>query len=299
MSGLNDVFTGVFTALVTPFGPEGIDFAAFDQLVEEQIAAGVKGLVPVGTTGEAATLSSTEANALVQRTVQIASGRAFVLAGAGSNSTAHAVEAVRACEAAGADGCLVVTPYYNKPSQDGLERHYDAVAASTDLPIVLYSVPGRCGVEIEPDTAKRLFERHDNIVGIKEAGGRAERISELRAACGPNFVIHSGDDGLTLPFLALGAIGVTSVLSNYAPAEMVALVAAWHRGDTSAALALHERIFALARAMFIESNPVPIKQALALRQQMAGTVRAPLAPLRPESLSALIAALEQFAGREA
>jgi 4-hydroxy-tetrahydrodipicolinate synthase len=299
MNGLIDVFTGVFTALVTPFDEDGIDFAAFDRLVEQQIAAGVKGLVPVGTTGEAATLTPQEARNLVARTVEVARGRAFVLAGAGSNNTEHAMEAARACEAAGADGCLVVTPYYNKPSQDGLMRHYDAVARSTGLPVVLYSVPGRCGVEIAPDTAARLAERHSTIVGIKEAGGRAERISDLRAACGPDFIIHSGDDGLTLPFLAVGAVGVTSVVSNYAPEEMVALVAAWHRGDMETALSLHERIHALAKAMFIESNPVPVKEALALRQQMAGTVRAPLAPLTPDSRSALVAALEQFAGANA
>ncbi len=297
MNGLIDVFTGVFTALVTPFDEDGIDFAAFDRLVEQQIAAGVKGLVPVGTTGEAATLSAQEARKLVARTVELARGRAFVLAGAGSNNTVHAVEAVRACEAAGADGCLVVTPYYNKPSQDGLMQHYDAVARSTGLPVMLYSVPGRCGVEIAPDTAARLAERHLNIVGIKEAGGRAERVSDLRAACGPDFIIHSGDDGLTLPFLAVGAVGVTSVVSNYAPEEMVALVAAWHRHDMETALSLHERIHALAKAMFIEGNPVPIKAALALRRQMAGTVRAPLAPLSPDSRSTLVAALERFAGR--
>jgi len=298
MNGLIDAFTGVFTALVTPFDEDGIDFAAFDRLVEQQIAAGVKGLVPVGTTGEAATLSSQETGELVARTVELARGRAFVLAGAGSNNTSHAVDAARACEAAGADGCLVVTPYYNKPSQDGLMLHYDAVARSTGLPVVLYSVPGRCGVEIAPDTAARLAERHPNIVGIKEAGGRAERVSDLRVACGPNFIIHSGDDGLTLPFLAVGAVGVTSVVSNYAPEEMVALVAAWHRRDMEAALVLHERIHALAKALFIEGNPVPIKAALALRRQMEETVRAPLAPLRQDSRSTLVVALEHFAGRD-
>lgn len=295
MNELTNVFTGVFTALVTPFDDDGIDYPAFDRLVESQIEAGVKGLVPVGTTGEAATLSKNEAAALVAHTVALARGRAFVLAGAGSNNTTQAVEAARACEAAGADGCLVVTPYYNRPSQQGLERHYDAVARGTGLPIMLYSVPGRCGVEIAADTAARLAERHRNIIGIKEAGGRAERISDLRDACGPDFILHSGDDALTLPFLSVGAIGVTSVLSNYAPREMVDLVAAWHRGDRARALALHDRLFALSKAMFIESNPVPVKEALALDRQMAGTVRAPLAPLAPASRSTLVAALERFA----
>ncbi|KRA52981.1 4-hydroxy-tetrahydrodipicolinate synthase [Devosia sp. Root635] len=292
---LTTAFTGVFTALVTPFDENGIDYPAFDRLVESQLAAGIKGLVPVGTTGEAATLSTDEAAALVARTVKLAAGRAFVLAGAGSNSTEHAIEAAKACEAAGADGCLVVTPYYNRPSQAGLERHYDAVATAIGLPIMLYSVPGRCGVEIAPETAARLHARHGHIFGIKEAGGRSERISDLRAACGPDFVLHSGDDALALPFMALGALGVTSVVSNYAPEEMVALVAAWHRGDHATALALHDRIFALAKALFIEGNPVPVKEALALRHQMAGTVRAPLAPLAAASRTTLAAALEEFA----
>ena len=295
MSTLSTAFTGVFTALVTPFDEKGINYAAFDRLVELQIAAGIKGLVPVGTTGEAATLSPDEAAALVARTVKLAQGRAFVLAGAGSNNTSHAVAAARACEAAGADGCLVVTPYYNRPSQAGLERHYDAIAEATDLPIMLYSVPGRCGVEIAPETAASLAQRHSHIFGIKEAGGRAERISELRAACGPDFILHSGDDALALPFMSVGASGVTSVVSNYAPKEMVALVDAWHRGDHATALALHDRIFALAKALFIEGNPVPVKEALALRGQMSGSVRAPLAPLTPSSRTTLVAALDRFA----
>lgn len=300
MHKLSDAFAGVFTALVTPFDEDGaLDFDAFDRLVEGQIAAGVRGLVPVGTTGEAATLEPHEAQALISRTAELARGRAFVLAGAGSNNTAHAVEAARACEAAGADGCLVVTPYYNKPSQDGLIIHYDAVARSTRLPIILYSVPGRCGIEIAPETAAQLAERHANIVGIKEAGGRPERVSELRAACGPDFIIHSGDDGLTLPFLAVGACGVTSVVSNYAPEEMVGLVAAWQRGDTAAALVLHDRLHTLFKALFLESNPVPVKEALALRRQMGGAVRPPLAPLAAISRTRLIAALDAFATDQA
>jgi 4-hydroxy-tetrahydrodipicolinate synthase len=296
MSELSQAFAGVFTALVTPFNGDSIDFAAYDRLVETQIEAGVKGLVPVGTTGEAAALSREEANELVARTVRLARGRVFVLAGAGSNNTALAVEAARACDAAGADGCLVVTPYYNRPSQAGLIRHFDAVAQATSKPIMLYSVPGRCGVEIAPETAALLAERHSNIFGIKEAGGHAERVTELRAACGPDFIIHSGDDGLTLPFLSMGATGVTSVVSNYAPEAMVELVAAWQRGDTATALAIHDKVFALAKAMFIEGNPVPIKEALALRQQMSSAVRAPLAPLAAANRQILSAALDRFAG---
>lgn len=294
MANMIETFSGVFTALVTPFDDAEIDFAAYDNLVERQIAAGIRGLVPVGTTGEAATLEAEEAIALIRRTVAIADGKAFVLAGTGSNNTAHAVVAARAAEAAGADGCLVVTPYYNKPSQEGLLLHYGAVARSTGLPIVLYSVPGRCGVEIAPETAAQLAETHGNIVGIKEAGGRSERISDLRALCGEDFVIHSGDDALTLPFLSVGAHGVTSVVSNYAPKEMVAMLDAWRRGEHHVALALHQRIHALSKAMFVEGNPVPVKQALAIRQLMSGSVRAPLAPLGASSRIILERALAAF-----
>ena len=227
---LAERFTGVFTALVTPFVEGKVDFAAFEALVKEQLAAGVAGLVPVGTTGEAVTLEKEEIAEIIRRTVALADGRAFVLAGTGSNSTRKTVEMTELAETCGADGCLVVTPYYNKPSQAGLVDHYAAVAAATHLPIVLYSVPGRCGVEIAPDTAAKLARRFFNVIGIKEAGGRCERVSELRLACGHDFIIHSGDDAMTLPFLALGASGVTSVVANYAPVEMVALLDAWRRG---------------------------------------------------------------------
>lgn len=296
MASMINRFSGVFTALVTPFNDNGIDFDAYDRLIEAQLAAGIKGLVPVGTTGEAATLENAETAALIRHTVRRVAGRAFVLAGAGSNNTHHAVNAARISEDAGADGCLVVTPYYNKPSQDGLILHYQAVAEAVSLPIMLYSVPGRCCIEIAPETAAALAASHANIIGIKEAGGRSERISDLRAACGEDFVIHSGDDGLTLPFLAVGAHGVTSVISNYAPHAMVALVRAWEMGDLVAALTWHERVHALAKGMFVESNPVPVKFAMALRQEMDSAVRAPLAPLRPTSRAALISALEVFDG---
>ncbi|MHB1103544.1 MAG: 4-hydroxy-tetrahydrodipicolinate synthase [Devosia sp.] len=295
MKNMIEQFSGVFTALVTPFDEAGVDFTAYDRLVERQIAAGINGLVPVGTTGEAATLEGDESIALIRRTAELAKGRAFVMAGTGSNNTTHAVAATRAAESAGADGCLVVTPYYNKPSQDGLLLHYGTVARSTGLPIMLYSVPGRCGIEITPETVARLAETNRNIIGIKEAGGRCERISDLRVLCGEDFIIHSGDDALTLPFMAVGAHGVTSVISNYAPREMIDMVEAWHRGEHGIALGLHQRIHALAKAMFIEGNPVPVKQALALRQQIDARVRAPLAPLSAASRGVLERALDTFA----
>jgi len=291
---LEERFAGVFTALVTPFAGGRVDFAAFDALVKDQLAAGVAGLVPVGTTGEAATLEKDEIAEIIRRTVTLADGRAFILAGTGSNSTRKAVEMTRLAEACGADGCLVVTPYYNKPSQAGLVEHYGAVASATRLPIMLYSVPGRCGVEIAPDTAARLARKFFNIVGIKEAGGRCERVTELRIACGHEFIIHSGDDALTLPFFALGASGVTSVVANYAPVEMVALVEAWRRGNRAEALRLHDRLFDLARAMFAVGNPVPIKTALALAGRMDAAFREPLVPMTAKQRKELVASMERF-----
>ena len=294
MSTLATHFAGVFTALVTPFRDGQVDVGAFELLVERQLAAGVAGLVPVGTTGEAATLSFAEAHDLIARTVRLANGRAFVLAGAGTNSTDRTVEAVKSADKAGADGLLVITPYYNKPSQTGLVQHYSEVAQATDLPIVLYSVPGRTGVEIAPSTAAVLDERHASIVGIKEAGGRCERITELREACGPDFIIHSGDDALTLPFLALGATGVTSVVSNYAPETMVAMLEAWRSGMHDDALALHEGLRPLFEAFFIESNPGPVKAAMSELGLMNASLRPPLTELALASREILLDALSHF-----
>lgn len=296
-----DRWAGVFTALVTPFRDGEIDLPAFDALVERQIAAGVAGLVPVGTTGEAATLSEAEAAGLIERTVRIAAGRVLVVAGAGSNDTGKTVAKVRAAEKAGADAVLVVTPYYNKPTQAGLIAHYDAVAAATGRPVMLYSVPGRCGVEIAPSTCAELMTRRANVFVIKEAGGSVERVTRLRAACGDDLIVHSGDDGLTLPFLALGAVGVTSVVANVAPEAMVALVAAWRRGDRAEALRLHESLADLTAAMFVESNPGPVKAALALAGRIAPDMRLPLVPVAASTRDLLAGLLDPraTAGRAA
>jgi len=284
MKSLQERFSGVFTALVTPFDEAGnLDLEAFESLVQYQLDAGVSGLVPVGTTGEAATLNEQERNQIIQRTVELSAGRAFVLAGTGSNDTAKAVAWSRKAEELGADGCLVVTPYYNKPSQKGLLLYFETIAASTNLPIILYSVPGRCAVEIAPETAAELFDKHDNIVGIKEAGGSVERVNALRKACGKDLIIHSGDDALTLPFLTCGAIGVTSVVSNLMPELMIELFNAWNEGKSSVALNIHDRVCDLAAAMFIEGSPVPVKTALAMRGRMRDTVRSPLTQLSAEN----------------
>ena len=287
-------FDGVFTALVTPFRDGAVDVAAFEALVERQVAAGVAGLVAAGTTGEAATLRQHEIDDLVARTARIARGRSVVLAGVGTNDTRTTIEKARHAEAAGAEGLLVVTPYYNKPTQAGLVAHYGAVAGATGLPVMLYSVPGRCGIEIATDTCARLAERHANIVAIKEAGGSVERVTRIRRACGRDFPIHSGDDALTLPFLAAGAVGVTSVVSNVAPEGMVALVDAWRRGDAAAALARHEELAELTEMLFVEPNPVPAKAALSLAGLASAELRLPLTGMDPGNLERLAAAVSRY-----
>jgi len=288
MKNSNERLSGVFTALVTPFKENGhLDLDAFEALLDAQLAAGVTGLVPVGTTGEAPTLNDDERSQIIKHTVDRASGRAFTLAGTGANDTRKAVAWTRQAEQLGADGCLVVTPYYNKPTQKGLLEYFGAVAECTALPIVLYSVPGRCGIEIAADTAAALHEKHTNIVGIKEAGGKVDRVTEVRRACGEDFLIFSGDDALTLPFLAVGAVGVISVVSNLAPELMTSLVTAWREARTDDALRIHSRVSDLASAMFIESSPVPAKTALAMEGRMQSTVRSPLVPLSSSGMEYL------------
>ena len=288
MKNIDQRLSGVFTALVTPFNEDGsLDLDAFDTLLVAQLDAGIAGLVPVGTTGEAPTLNDEERNQIIGRTVERASGKAFVLAGTGANDTRKAVAWTRQAEKLGVDGCLVVAPYYNKPTQQGLLEYFGAVAKCTALPIVLYSVPGRCGIEIAPETAAALHEKYTNIAGIKEAGGTVDRVTALRKACGKDFLIQSGDDALTLPFLAVGAIGVISVVSNLAPELMIDLVTAWRDGRTDEAREIHDRISDLASAMFIESSPVPVKTALAMEGRMQSTVRSPLVPLSTSGLEYL------------
>jgi 4-hydroxy-tetrahydrodipicolinate synthase len=274
-------FDGVFTALVTPFADDGsFDWPAFDRLIDRQLAAGVAGLVPVGTTGEAATLDEDEALAIIAHTVRRAGNSAYVLAGTGSNVTKKTVAATRRAVDAGAQGVLLITPYYNKPSPEGLVAHFGAAAeAAGAADVMLYSVPGRTGLAIAPETAADLAHGHRNIVAIKEAGGDPARVTALRAACGPDFVVHCGDDGLALPFFALGARGLTSVLSNWRPAEVVALHRAWVEGRRDDALALHDWLSPLAASMFCEASPGPVKRALAMDGVMSDRVRLPLVPL--------------------
>ena len=292
------MFRGTFTALVTPFRNGGIDAAAFEKLIESQIAAGISGVVAVGTTGESPTLSHEERQELIGLAVATAKKRCQVLAGTGSNATQHAVADTKMAEKLGADGALLVAPYYNKPSQEGLFRHFKTIADATALPIMLYNIPGRCGVDIVSDTVTRLAKECRNIVTIKEASGSVERVSELRVRLPESFTILSGDDSLTLPFMSVGAVGVVSVASNLFPAEVCALVRAYECGDAKLALNLHRKMFPLFKDLFIEPNPVPVKTALSWRGAMSGEVRLPLCEMNEANQARLRRTLEEFERRK-
>ncbi len=269
-------FAGVHTALVTPFRGDAFDLPAFQALIEKQIAGGVAGIVPVGTTGESPTLDHEEHNAVIEAAIRASAGRCKVIAGTGSNSTAEAIALTQAAQKAGADAALLVAPYYNKPSPEGLYRHFGAIAAAVKIPLVLYSIPGRCGIEIPVETTARLARDFKNIVAIKEAGGSAERVNQLRAALPGEFEILSGDDSLTLPFLSVGAVGVISVASNIIPSQVSAMVRHFLAGEAAQALSIHLKYYPLFRDLFIEPNPVPAKFALARLGMMTADVRPPL-----------------------
>src|SRR3954447_22342946 len=236
------MFQGTFTAVITPFRNGSVDFAALEKLIESQIAAGITGIVAVGTTAESPTLTHDEKHEIIERTIKIAKGRCQVIAGAGTNSTRDSIEAAKFAEKAGADGALLVAPYYNKPSQEGLFRHFKAIADATKLPVMLYNIPGRCSVDILPETVIRLAENCRNIVSIKEASGSVDRVAELRRRLPNEFTILSGDDSLTLPFMSVGAVGVVSVASNLYPAEVCALVRACESGDFKSAEAMQRKM---------------------------------------------------------
>lgn len=290
------MFRGTYTALVTPFQDGALDLPALEKLIEGQIADGITGVVAVGTTGESPTLSQDEREQVIRITLEVAKGRCQVLAGTGSNSTRAAVEATQAAEKMGVDGMLVVAPYYNKPSQEGLFRHFRAIAQATASPLMLYNIPGRCAVDIRPETVERLAIGCRNIVSIKEASGSVERVSDLRARLPEAFTILSGDDSLTLPFLAVGAVGVVSVASNLFPAEVCALVQAFRSGDVKTAREMHLKMLAVFKDLFIEPNPVPTKTALAWRGEMSAECRLPLCEMTEENAARLRTTLDAFEG---
>jgi len=294
-------WTGAGTALVTPFTREGrVDEAAVRRLVRRQIDGGIHFLVPCGTTGESPTLTRDEHLRIVALVVEEAAGRVPVLAGAGGYNTHEVAELARACEALGANGILSVTPYYNKPTQGGLISHYEAIAAATSLPVILYNVPGRTGCNIEPRTAATLA-KVPNIAGIKEASGNMTQICEVCRLVPDDFIVLSGDDAMTLPMMAVGATGVISVASNVSPSGMVGIVDAVERGDFPAARAAHTRLLPLMLVGFVESNPIPVKAAMAMLGLVEEVYRLPMVPATDASrakIADVLNELEMMAARE-
>jgi 4-hydroxy-tetrahydrodipicolinate synthase len=286
------MFTGCGTALVTPFRQNlSLDENALGRLVRRQVDAGINFLVPCGTTGESPTLSRAEQRRVVEITIEEARGRVPVVAGAGGNDTAHVIEMAREFEDIGANGILSVSPYYNKPTQEGLYQHYKAIASAVSLPIILYNIPGRTGVNIEPATLNRLSEI-DNIVGVKEASGNIAQMAVLIENLPERFLVLSGDDGITLPLMSIGGRGLISVASNEIPAEMTRLAQLCLANDFAAAREIHRRYFPLMEANFVETNPAPVKAALALMGLIEPVFRLPLVPPRAENLAKIRRALE-------
>ena len=289
------MFAGTHTALVTPFRNGSLDEPAFKKLIDAQFAAGITGIVPCGTTGESPTLDYEEHERVIKLAVEYGAGRGLVIAGTGSNSTREAVELTEEAEANGATAALLVAPYYNKPTQEGLFQHYRSISQSTTLPLMLYSIPGRCGIEIGVDTLVRLAEACPNIRAIKEAGGTPERVSQIRQELPPEFEILSGDDSLTLPFMSVGAVGVVSVASNLIPGPISELVKLATAGDFAGALAIHQRYYPLFSAFLkLATNPIPIKTAMGLAGHIDPQLRLPLVAMEPAATALLTATMKEL-----
>ena len=286
-------FTGAYTALITPFRYGEIDEPALRNLVEFQIRGGIDGLIPCGTTGESVTMTDFEHDRVVEIVIDQAAGRVPVIAGTGTNNTRATIDHTRHARAAGAAGALVVVPYYNKPTQEGMIRHYTAIAEATDLPIILYNVPGRTGVNMTPETVLRL-SAIPAIAGIKEASGNLDQVSQIAIEARPDFAVLSGDDSLTLPIMSVGGHGVVSVVSNIVPDAVAALTNAGLRGDFAAARAAHHRLFDLCRAMFIEYNPTAVKTAAGILGLCSGEVRLPLTEMGEANRRRLEASLRAW-----
>jgi len=287
------MFKGSMVAIVTPFRDGQVDEAALGELIDWHIASGTDAIVPCGTTGEAATLSHEEHMKVVEFTVKRVAGRVPVIAGTGSNSTDETIMLTKAAKKAGADGALLITPYYNKPTQEGLYRHFKAVADAVDIPIILYNVPGRTSVNMLPTTVARC-SKIKNIVAIKEATANLQQISEIIELCGPDFAVLSGDDFTVLPTLAIGGVGVISVSANCAPADMAGLCDAWFAGNIAEAQRLHFKLQPLNTSMFYETNPIPVKTALGLMGKITPEFRLPLCPMGDANTEKLARVLKEY-----
>lgn len=281
------MFEGTYTALITPFEKEGIDWKSLETNIEDQIRAGIDGVVPVGTTGESPTLSFEEHDAFIRKVVKIVNGRVKVIAGTGANSTKEAIWLTKQAEDAGVDGVLSVNPYYNKPTQKGLIAHYEAIAKATKLPIVLYNIPGRSGVNFLPESVRELLKRADNITTMKEASGDIPQIMRLIELCGDKITVLSGDDNLLLPILGVGGKGIVSVLSNLLPADVKKVVTLYRENKPEESKAHFYRLLPLCRAMFLETNPIPIKAAMSMMGKCTGELRLPLVGISDDNRSVL------------
>jgi len=287
------MFTGSLVAIVTPFKNDKVDERAFGDLIEWQVASGTNGIIPCGTTGESATLSHEEHHRVVRLAVEVVRRRIPVIAGAGSNSTAEAISLTKHAKEAGADGALLITPYYNKPTQEGLYRHYKAIAEAVDLPQVLYNIPGRTGVNMLPATVARLCGMK-NIVGIKEGSGSVQQASDIVLACRERLTVLAGDDSLTLPMLAVGARGVITVAANLVPSEMAKLVSTFVSGHVDESRNIHFRLSPLFTALFYETNPIPVKEALGLMGKITPELRLPLCPMGADTKAQLTTVLKDL-----
>ncbi len=286
------MFRGSIVALVTPFKDDlSVDLDAYGRLIDFQIERGTHGIVPCGCTGEAATLSHDEQKQIIRFCIERVAGRVPVVAGTGSNNTREAIELTRYAKEIGADGALMITPYYNKPTKEGQIAHYRAVAEKVDIPIMLYNVPSRTGTNIEPQTVAEM-SRIPNIVSIKEASGSLDQVSSIRALC--NINILSGDDSLTLPMMAVGASGVVSVAANVAPDRVAALCDEWDAGNVAAAQAIHYELMPLFKALFVQTNPLPVKAVLAHMGLIKNVLRLPLTPLPPDKFASIKPVIEKL-----
>jgi len=287
------IFKGSMVALITPFKQGKVDEKALRELVEFHIKNGTTALVPCGTTGESATLSYEEHDRVIELTIQYASGRIPVIAGTGANSTDEAIVLTKHAARAGARASLQVSPYYNRPTQKGLYMHFKAIAEAVDIPIILYNIASRTGVNIEPETFAKLAEIK-NIIGVKEASGNLEQMAKIRKVCPKEFLLISGDDGLTLPVLAIGGTGVISVVANIVPRDVADLCAAFEGGDIARAREIYYKLFDLVKAMFIETNPIPVKTAMALMKMCDPGLRLPMCEMSAENKEKLVKALKEY-----
>ena len=287
------MFTGSMVALVTPFKDGKVDWQSLENLIEFHIQNGTRGIVPCGTTGESATLSHEEHDAVVKTVVNTVNKRVPVIAGTGSNSTAEAVRLTRAAEKSGADGALMISPYYNRPTQEGIYQHYRKVASEVGIPIIVYNIPGRTGSKIEPETLARLAEI-DNIAGVKEATGSVDQAIDVIRLCGDRLAVYSGEDSLIFSLMALGGKGVISTVANVAPKQTADLAEACLKGDWESGRALQFKLVPLIRSLFIETNPIPVKTALSLMGKCRGDVRLPLTPMAEGNLKKLNQAMADF-----